>query len=260
MKLKSFMLLSLLALSVLLVSCGAKVQNDSDKQVAELQSQIAELQQQVNNQQGQNTQVQNQQQNQVPQTQTNVQNSQFGQQGNQQVQSQNPQSGNVNSGITMDEAKRIATSNAGLDANSVTYIKTIQDYDNGFMKWEIDFVANGTKYEYDISASNGTILKAEREGVAYGGVVPPAGGQQNIGGQQNMGGQGIDVEQAKSIAVQHAGFAMSNVTFVKQSYDFDDGIAKWEIEFVNGTNKYEYEIAASNGSVYKYKVESIYND
>ena len=254
MKLKSFLVLSVFAFSVLLASCGAKVQNDSNKQVEELQSQVAELKEQVKNQQGQNTQTQNQQQNQVPQTQAYSQNPQYGQQGNQQGQAQIPQTGNSNTGITMDEAKRIATSNAGLDANSVTYIKTIQDYDNGFMKWEIDFVANGTKYEYDISASNGTILKAEREGVAYGGVVPPAGGQ------QNMGGQGIDVEQAKSIAVQHAGFAMSNVTFVKQSYDFDDGIAKWEIEFVNGTNKYEYEIAASNGSVYKYKVESIYND
>ena len=53
---------------------------------------------------------------------------------------------------------------------------------------------------------------------------------------------------------------MANVTFVKQKYDFDDGIAKWELEFVLNTNKYEYEIDAVNGTILKYQVESIYND
>lgn len=50
------------------------------------------------------------------------------------------------------------------------------------------------------------------------------------------------------------------MTFVKQKYDFDDGIAKWEIEFVVNTNKYEYDINASNGDIVKYQVESIYDD
>ena len=276
MKIKSFIVLSVFALSALLVSCGSSANNEKDQQVAELQSQVAALQQQVGNQQGQN---QVQQQNQIPQTQVNVQNQQYNQQGNgqgqqqnnQQGQQQNSQFGNTNANVSIDQAKQIATSNAGFDVNSVTYIKTIQDYDDGFLKWEIDFVANNVKYEYDISASNGTILKAEREGVAYGGYIPPAnnnqqgnqgniGGQQNSVGQGNIGGQGIDVENAKSIAVQHAGFNISNVTFVKQKYDFDDGLAKWEIEFVNGTNKYEYEVSASNGSILKFQVESIYND
>lgn len=83
--------------------------------------------------------------------------------------------------------------------------------------------------------------------------------QQNNQSNQNFG-QGIDVEQAKQIATQHAGFNTSNVTFTKQKYDFDDGMAKWEIEFVVNTNKYEVEVSASNGTILKYQVESIYND
>ena len=279
MKIKIYIITALFVVASVFCSCGSgastTTQNSTtDQQVAELQRQLAELQQQLGNQNNQSsaqTQVQNQTQNQTQtQNQAQVQNqtqqgNQFNQaaQGNQLGQN-NQQFGNTNGGITMDQAKQIATTNAGLDVNSVTYIKTIQDYDDGFLKWEIDFVANNMKYEYDISASNGTILKAEREGVAYQGNIPQtnmAGGQ-NFGTQGNTQGnaQGISVEEAKNIAVQHAGFNIANVTFVKQKYDFDDGIAKWELEFVVNTNKYEYEVSASNGTVLKYQVESIYND
>ena len=256
-----------LVLSAALFSCGSSSPSaKTDPQVAELQKQIADLQQQVNQNQ-QNQQIQQTQQvqpTQIAQTQVN--------QAQQNNQVQNPVQvtqgsgvsgiGNQTASITLDQAKQIATANAGFDVNSVTYIKTIQDYDDGFLKWEVDFVANNVKYEYDISATNGTILKAEREGVAMqGGYVPPVNaGQQVAQGNVSAGTQGIDVEQAKSIATQHAGFTVAGVTFVKQKYDFDDGIAKWEIEFVVNTNKYEYEVSAANGTIVKYKVESIYND
>ena len=251
---KKVLLVSMsLMLSIVLFSCGSNTQaTQTDPQVAELQKQLADLQQQVN--QNQQTQIA---QTQVSQAQQNNQVQNAGQvvQGNGMVGSQT-------SSITLDQAKQIATANAGFDVNSVTYIKTIQDYDDGFLKWEVDFVANNTKYEYDISATNGAILKAEREGVAMqGGYVPPVNaGQQVPQGNVSAGTQGIDVEQAKSIATQHAGFTVAGVTFVKQKYDFDDGIAKWEIEFVVNTNKYEYEVSAANGTIVKYKVESIYND
>ena len=282
MKMKTYIITALFVVASVFCSCGsgtsATTQNTTtDQQVAELQRQLAELQQQLGNQNNQSTnqtqaqtQTQNQAQNQAQVQNQTQQGNQFNQaaQGNQLGQN-NQQFGNTNGGITMDQAKQIATTNAGLDVNSVTYIKTIQDYDNGFLKWEIDFVANNMKYEYDISASNGTILKAEREGVAYQGYVPQTnmnqqGFQGNMAGGQNFGtqgnAQGISVDEAKNIAVQHAGFNIANVTFVKQKYDFDDGMAKWELEFVVNTNKYEYEVSASNGTVLKYQVESIYND
>ena len=95
-----------------------------------------------------------------------------------------------------------------------------------------------------------------------GSQVQPNQVQQNQM-QNNMQGttvQGITVDEAKAKATQHAGFDVASVTFVKQKYDFDDGIAKWEIEFVVDTNKYEYDINAATGDIVKYQVESIYDD
>ena len=77
-----------------------------------------------------------------------------------------------------------------------------------------------------------------------------------------MGGFGqpaIDVETAKANAASHAGFNVGNVTFVKQKYDFDDGIAKWEIDFVVNQTKYEYEVNATTGAIIKFEIESIYS-
>lgn len=277
---KFLVVIMCLAMSISIFACSGANATQSDPQVAELQKQLADLQQQVQNQQ--NQPVQNNQSNQQVQQNNQVQTNQQTQQNTQTTQNvgQGVQGnvvnglGNQTANISMDQAKQIATQNAGFDVNSVTFIKTMQDYDDFYLKWDIDFVANNIKYEYDISATDGSILKSEREGVAYqGGIVPQTnigqqGVQGNVSGQQatvNTGGvqttgQGIDVEQAKQIATQHAGFNVSNVTFIKQKYDFDDGMAKWEIEFVVNTNKYEIEVSATNGTILKYKIESIYND
>lgn len=277
MKKSFFGIVSLVVLVSLFTACGAGASaSNSSAEVEALKKQVSDLQQQVaQNQQATNTQQINQNQ-QTANTQQVNQNQQVAQpiQQNQQVGQQNQQvgqqqfgqqMGNQNVAVSLEEAKKIAVTNAGLDINSVTFIKQMQDWDDGFIKWDVDFVYGDTKYDYDISASNGAILKSERELIAYGNMTPQPINQQAItgagaGSYGGMTGQGIDVEAAKQAAVAHAGFNAANVTFVKQKYDFDDGIAKWEIDFVVNTTKYEYEVNAANGAIVKFQVESIYND
>ena len=144
--------------------------------------------------------------------------------------------------ISADEAKQIAVRDASLNENDVSFTKVKQDHDDGILNWEIEFIANNVKYEYEINANNGNAINAN---------------QNATNTNQNANTQGIDVEKAKLVAVQNAGLDINNVTFIKQKYDIDDGIAQWEIEFVANNNKYEYEISASDGRVLKYEMESI---
>lgn len=60
-------------------------------------------------------------------------------------------------------------------------------------------------------------------------------------------------------AVAHSGLDINDVNFVKQKYDFDDGIQEWDIEFVHGTTKYEYAINAMTGAIIKFEMDSIYD-
>lgn len=57
----------------------------------------------------------------------------------------------------------------------------------------------------------------------------------------------------------HAGLDINQVTFVKQAYDYDDGIQEWDIDFVYGTTKYEYTINAMTGVIMKFEVDSVYD-
>jgi acyl carrier protein len=66
--------------------------------------------------------------------------------------------------ITVEKAKEIALTDAGLSESSVTFVKNGKDSDDGIVIFDIDFIdAEGLTHEYDISAADGTILEKEVE-------------------------------------------------------------------------------------------------
>ena len=77
--------------------------------------------------------------------------------------------------ITEEKAQEIALADSKVDPASIELIKSGLDYDDGWLKYEIDFWSGDTKYEYDIDAKNGQILKYSRE-ILYKGYRPQQGG------------------------------------------------------------------------------------
>lgn len=67
--------------------------------------------------------------------------------------------------ITLDQAKQTALNAVGMAASSVMFTKQRQDYDDGMPEYEIEFVVNNMKYEFEISGLNGAILKQEVESI-----------------------------------------------------------------------------------------------
>lgn len=65
----------------------------------------------------------------------------------------------------------------------------------------------------------------------------------------------ISKSKAKSIAVKHAGFKKSKVKFTKAKYDKEDN--EYEIKFVKGSYKYEYDINAKTGKIKDWEKEKI---
>lgn len=63
--------------------------------------------------------------------------------------------------------------------------------------------------------------------------------------------QNITVDKAKEIALQHAGVDQKDAKFLNAEYDFDDGIAHYEVEFKAGGYEYDYKINAQNGEILK---------
>ena len=61
--------------------------------------------------------------------------------------------------ITANRAKEIALSHAGISESSANFKKIKLDNKNGKPVYEIEFVANNSRYEFEINASIGSIIK-----------------------------------------------------------------------------------------------------
>ena len=160
-------------------------------------------------------------------------------------------SGNTSVSITLDQAKEIALNHAGQTADAVYFKKAKQDYDDGLLIYEIEFIAGSTEYEYEINAQTGDIVKNKTEAAD----TPHSGNTGNNGNARNTSAS-ITLDQAKEIALTHAGQTADAVYFKKAKQDYDDGLLIYEIEFIAGSTEYEYEINAQTGDIVKNKTEA----
>ena len=142
--------------------------------------------------------------------------------------------------VTLDEAKAIALSDAGLSESSVTFTKTKLDYDDGIKVYDIEFYTSDREYEYEINASTGKVVSRSSEAFRTGS---------QSGTQTTTSGTDVTLDEAKAIALADAGVSSSEVTYKKAKLDYDDGIKVYDIEFYTSSREYEYEINASTGKI-----------
>ena len=65
----------------------------------------------------------------------------------------------------------------------------------------------------------------------------------------------INVDDAKYIALNHAGLSFQDVTFEKAVLKKDDGNIIYEIEFFTSNAEYEYEIDAYSGEIFSHDID-----
>ena len=154
------------------------------------------------------------------------------------------QSQDNNSQISLDTAKEMAVSDAGVSSSDVTYTKAEIEYDDGVAVYEIEFFTSTHEYEYEIDASSGTIKSKDKEGFGIN--------QKNRAGNEGNSASDIGMDQAKSIAASHAGFSVSDVTFSKAKLESEHGSMIYEIKFYKDGMEYEYEVDAASGEILKF--------
>lgn len=71
--------------------------------------------------------------------------------------------------IGVENAKAAALEAAGFASQEVTFTDAELDTENGLIHYDIDFVVNGQKYEYDVDALTGEILGYEVD--SYNGIA-----------------------------------------------------------------------------------------
>ncbi len=71
----------------------------------------------------------------------------------------------------------------------------------------------------------------------------------------NIAGGQISADEAYNRALKHAGKKKGSVTLRKNELDFDDGIMKYEIKFVENGMEYEFDVDAETGRILKFEKE-----
>ncbi len=74
-------------------------------------------------------------------------------------------------------------------------------------------------------------------------------------GQSGVNNLAMEVEEAKAIAVSHAGFSVADVSFSKAKLEKEHRMMVYEIEYYKDGLEYEYEINAETGEIIKYEME-----
>ncbi len=147
--------------------------------------------------------------------------------------------------IDQQAAKEIAFADAGISQQDVQKLELDFDYENGQGIYEIEFICNGTEYEYDIHAKTGEILKAEKDQKTSSGSTV----------SDSAPTSAITAEQAQQIALEHAGVSASQASRMQVEYDVDDGVAHYSVDFYYNGTEYDYEIHAQTGEILKQEKE-----
>lgn len=147
--------------------------------------------------------------------------------------------------ITSEEAKEIALKHAGVDASAATFFRTEYEWDDN--TYEVEFYADTTEYDYEISAATGDVLSYDSEVEGFNIGDGPSGETASAGL--------ISEEEAKAIALKHAGLSESDVKGLRVTRDRDDGRQEYEVEFREGFAEYDYEINAENGEIISYDID-----
>ncbi len=160
--------------------------------------------------------------------------------------------------IGEDAALAAAYAHAGVSASDVTLWECKLDRDDGIMLYEIEFCSGSYQYEYEINATDATVIQYSREqqGNAYQYQGGSSSAQQGTSAGGNNGSAlSIDMEQAYTIAFENAGLSSGDVYDLKGELDKDHGGYVYEVEFKSGRKEYSYEIDASSGAILDYEIE-----
>ena len=170
-----------------------------------------------------------------------------------------PAAGNNGNYIGEAAAKAAALSHSGVSEADVCWLKSDFDRDDGVYIYELEFAANGVKYDYEINALTGEVVKFEQEqtgnqagtGSGNTGTGAGTGNQYGNGGAGTGTGEFIGEAAAKAAALANAGVSESEVTRLKCELDRKHGSYVYEVEFDVGRMEYEYEIDAYTGAILK---------
>ena len=191
--------------------------------------------------------------------------------------------------IGLEAAKEVALKEAGIADERIVFTSSELDSKNDKEYYDIDFIADGHKYEYDIDALTGIVIESKKPEVKEAKdqivqmqqheaieeqektmkpVMDEAASKDKAKGQNEEGGVEIEIQdspsssfteqQAKDLALaQVPGATVNDIRGFE--VDYDDGRIAYEGTIIFGEMEYGFEIDGYSGAIREWDVESVYD-
>lgn len=153
-----------------------------------------------------------------------------------------------NNYIGEQAAQDAALAHAGVSAQNVSFVRTKLDWDNGRWQYEVEFYDQGTEYDYSIDAVTGEVLGYDYDAEYYTA-------NNNTAAMQTAPGAQISAEDAKAIALAHAGVSAQDAQRMEMGFDNEHGRSVYEFEWRVGWTEYSCDVDANTGEVVGYSSE-----
>lgn len=138
------------------------------------------------------------------------------------------------------EAQNIVLKDIGVKLSLAKNLMTKKEIEDGKPIYEIKLTIDNTEYEYEISATDGAILKRKKE------QVSEANNSEKVT---------ISFEKAWQVVLNDSKLKKEDIEIISEKSEIENGITIYEIEFYYGENKYEYQIDLTTGVIVKKEVE-----
>ena len=164
--------------------------------------------------------------------------------------------------ISMEDAKSIALKDAGISGESISHSAAKLDWEDGRQVYEVDFFSVGIEYEYEILASDGTILKKKQDAEWGKNSGTPAGQLNAAAGQTGAGQSGVTQETTGTLTIEQARQKVAeripgvNLDSIYMKEDRDDGRLRYEGEVYYNQTKYDFELDAATGTFTDWEEET----
>lgn len=162
--------------------------------------------------------------------------------------------------IGIDKAKEVAFSHAGVtDDVNVSKFEIEMDYEHGIMIYEVSFIYENNKYNYDIAANTGEIIEAKINSVEEKEKYEEENNkdkdkQETDSDNGHAGNTIINADEAKKLAFSHAGVAEErDVLDIEIELGKENEKTVYEIEFSYKGYEYNYDIDATTGEIIKFE-------
>lgn len=146
---------------------------------------------------------------------------------------------------TVDEAtaQKIALDHAGVNAADATITKSKLDYEGKRQVYEIEWYANGAKYNYEIAVDSGEIISSSYE-------------EKAVVANSNSANVTVSEADARKTVIDRVAGATERDIY-EWKFDYDDGRPEYEGKIIYGGVEYEFTIDATNGSVVEWDAETV---